>query len=113
MNNSKAIEDLKSKNNDLIDKLTEEKLKSWQRKSIHFLLLIYFILSLIFLYLLYLNNWNFKMVTEKLTDYKSNILVSFILWTIAIIVNVFGFKLVYDRYFNHSNINNKRSRIKI
>lgn len=53
------------------------------------------------------------MVTEKLTDYKSNILVSFILWTIAIIVNVFGFKLVYDRYFNHSNINNKRSRIKI
>ncbi len=113
LNSSKAIEDLKSKNDDLTEKLIEEKLKTWQKNSIYFLLLIYVLLSLILLYLLYVNNWNFKIVTEKLTDYKSNILVSFILWTIAIIVNLFGFKLVYDRYFNHSNINNKRSRIKI
>ncbi|MBC8882888.1 hypothetical protein H9X57_04395 [Flavobacterium piscinae] len=104
---------MQTKNDDLTEKLIEEKLKTWQKNSIYFLLLIYVTLSLIFLYLLYDNNWNLKVVTEKITDYKSNIFVSFILWTIAIIVNLFGFKLVYDRYFNHSNINNKRSRIKL
>jgi hypothetical protein len=62
---------------------------------------------------MFFNSWNLEAATKYITNFKSNFIISFVIWSLAAILNIFGFKLVYDRYFNNSNINNKRKRIKV
>jgi hypothetical protein len=112
LRNSKTIENLQLQNDNLIERLIDQKLKSWQRQSIYLLISMYVILLFILLFVLYLNDWSFENISGYIT-YKSNVFYNIIVWTIAILINVFGFRMVYDRYFNHSNINNKRSSIRI
>ncbi|WP_347174818.1 hypothetical protein [Polaribacter uvawellassae] len=107
------IEKLESTNLELQERLIDSRMKNWQRKSLLILFGIYVLISIIFLVIMYFNSWNLEAATKYITDFKSNFIISFIIWSLAAILNVFGFKLVYDRYFNNSNINNKRKTIKL
>lgn len=109
----KSIKNLKTENLTLTEKLISSKMTNWKRKSLFVLFGIYLLISALFIIILYYKSWDITLATKYITDFKSNFIVSFILWTCTVVLNVFGFKLVYDRYFNHSNINNKRNTIKI
>tara|TARA_B110000027_G_scaffold88540_1_gene93737 strand:- start:200 stop:2170 length:1971 start_codon:yes stop_codon:yes gene_type:complete len=107
------IENLESTNLKLQEKIIDSKMRNWQRKSILILFGIYVLIGVLFLIVLFYNSWNLEAATKYITDFKSNFIISFIIWTLAAVLNIFGFNLVYDRYFNNSNINNKRKTIKL
>ena len=107
------IENLESTNLKLQETIIDSKMGNWQRKSILILFGIYVLIGVLFLIVLFYNSWNLEAATKYITDFKSNFIISFIIWTLAAVLNIFGFKLVYDRYFNNSNINNKRKTIKL
>ncbi|GHC43011.1 hypothetical protein [Ulvibacter litoralis] len=109
----KKLESLEVTNTNLREKLIDSKIKNWQRKSILVLLGIYALIGIIFIIIMFFNSWNVEIATNYITNFKSNFIVAFVLWSLAALLNVFGFKLVYDRYFNNSNINNKRKNIKL
>ncbi len=110
---NQKLQNLELNNTSLKEKLIDSKMKNWQRKSLFILLGIYALIGIIFIVIMFINSWNIELATHFITDFSSNFIVAFILWTLAILLNIFGFKLVYDRYFNNSNINHKRQTIKI
>jgi hypothetical protein len=107
------IETLESSNLKLQERLIDSRMKNWQRKSLLVLFGIYVLIGIVFLVVMFFNYWNFEATTKYITNFKSNFIISFVIWSLAAILNIFGFRLVYDRYFNNSNINNKRETIKV
>ena len=62
------------------------------------------------IYLLILNEWNIDKAVEY---YKNNFIINLIISLILLIINGFFIKSLYDKYRNHSNIENFKKNIKI
>jgi len=92
------------------DVFIEKKLKHWRLYTIAECTVAILIVVAIILYLLNLNDWNFDKTIEY---YKGKFVINTIISIIMIFLNGFFFKSLYDKYRNHSNIENFKKNIKI
>ena len=92
------------------DVFIEKKLKHWRLYTIAECTVAILIVVAIILYLLNLNDWNFDKTIEY---YKGKFVINTNISIIMIFLNGFFFKSLYDKYRNHSNIENFKKNIKI
>jgi len=95
------------------DEWLKKQVKKWRRKTwIEFTLLLLF-LALGILYILYESNWNLENSIKYFKELKSNILVSGIISLILFILSSITVKTLYNKYRNHSNINNYKKSLEV
>ncbi|GLB53050.1 hypothetical protein NBRC110019_20900 [Neptunitalea chrysea] len=109
--NSK-IEALQNRNNILIEKMVNNKMKKWKRQSIFIMLILLSFPISIFIIFYFNTNNDLDNTIKKVMNFDNQPLLKLCFVILSPLLNIFGLKLVYDRYFNHSNINNKLSQVK-
>lgn len=92
------------------DLFIKKKIKKWRLYTIIECIISILIFIIIVLYLLNLNDWDFNKTIEY---YKGNFVINVIISIIMIFVNGFFFKSLYDKFRNHSNIENFKKNIEI
>ncbi|WP_129019937.1 hypothetical protein [Edaphocola flava] len=92
------------------EEFISSEIKKWRRKSIFECVIFLSILIFIMFIVLKENNYN---LDEAYKYYTSHIILSIIVSTLILILNGFALKSLYDKYRNHSNIENYKKNIKI
>lgn len=102
------INSLENNNSELKERIINTEMSNWKKRSVYYLICAYSLIGLVFLGVFIYNSSSLDKTITNINEFSTNPILKLLFWTYAIIVNVFGFKLVYDRYFNNSNIINKR-----
>ncbi len=109
-----AKQALKEKDDEFIqfkkDLFIKNKMRKWRLCTIIECSLAFLLVIGISIYLLILNEWNIDKAVEY---YKNNFIINLIISLILLIINGFFIKSLYDKYRNHSNIENFKKNIKI
>jgi len=95
------------------DKWVSDQVKRWRTKTwIEFILLLA-ILTIGIVYILFQSNWNISNSIIFFKELKSNILVSGGISLVVFIFTSITVKTLYNKYRNHSNINNYKKGLEI
>ncbi len=92
------------------DLFIEKKIKKWRLYTIIECTIAFLVIICISIYLLILNEWDLNKTIEY---YKSNFIINIIISFIILLINGYYFKSLYDKYRNHSNIENFKKNIRI
>lgn len=91
----------------------DEEIKTWRYKSWKELCYCFLIILLIGVVILYISQWNISEAMNLVTKATENILISALISLIWLIFTGFVLKSIYDKYRNHSNIENFKKGLKI
>lgn len=88
----------------------KKKIKRWRLCTIFECTVAFLIFIGITIYLLQSNEWD---LFKAIENYKSNFIINIFISFILLLINGFFLKSLYDKYRNHSNIENFKKNIKI
>ncbi|SCY73809.1 hypothetical protein SAMN02927916_3111 [Flavobacterium anhuiense] len=88
----------------------KSELKKWRRRTIFECIISSLVLILIIVYVLFINEWD---IEKSIEYYKKSFILNIIISIVLLLINCFYFKSLYDKYRNHSNIENYKKNIEI
>lgn len=94
-------------------KFLDEKVKKWRRSSWVKLVSSLGVMLMGLVYLMYLSNWKFDEVTNKIEEYKDDFFVCGLLSLGSFLFSLFVLKELRERYYNHSNIKAFRDLVEV
>lgn len=95
------------------DKWEKKEIHKWRKKTwFEFVILLVLLLSGI-LYILYESNWSIDNSIQYFKELKSNILISGLISLLIFILTSITVKTLFNKYRNHSNINNYKKGLEI
>lgn len=88
----------------------KSELKKWRKRTILECIMSILVLILIIVYVLFINEWN---IEKSIEYYKNSFILSVTISILLLVINYFYFRSLYDKYRNHSNIENYKKNIEI
>lgn len=111
INTKKALNDKNEEFNKYkTDLFIRNEIRKWRLKTIIECIISVLILIGISIYLLYINRWD---LIKTIEYYKNHFIINILISILIVLFNGYFFKSLYDKYRNHSNIENYKKNIKI
>ncbi len=95
------------------EKYIQNSLSNWRRKSWRELIFSILLILIFTTYICYKGNWSYEETLLIIPQFQNNIILSGIITILSFLFTAVVLKTIYDKYRNHSNIENFKKSIDI